>query len=418
MQMDPVDTLDLLRVSLLSLEGVELRWQQQPSAGGNYCRTSAVAAELRAYAGFDTPEDVQVSSLWCSQLLGHGGLATVESLPRNCVRAGTSEPLPLSSTVGGICWKEHGTAAPHAVVDLNGGRRSKSSDISEQRTTDVRVCVVGSRARRIDERPEGLEDDEFYNFGRGRVYCQAVATIRWDEPKSDDVCLPLTQAKNIKHVSNGDGYCIELSTGASLRVRIDKASVPRRELDKRKTDQYHYIDSKYRSSADGAPSVDDGGTIERSKECHIHRPPLKTRLGQLLSGSSAKRVPTTNETESHARQKRAGPPVQEVQFSPEEFGLSHLSQRRPSEDYSLDVVDERDDAPSSPPSTRKDSNGGTLDDRLGSARAGFLCGASLGWDMADAIQILGAAGHHCDEDHVGLYVASTEDSMGTSIGTR
>lgn len=422
--MDPIDTVDLVRVSLLSLEGVELRWQQQPSTGDN-CRTRtiAVASELRAYAGFDAPDDVQISSLWCCQLLGNGGLTALESLPRNCVRAVTSDPLPLSSSVGGISWEEHGTTAPHAVVDLNCRRRSNISDISEERATDIRVCVVGSRARGIDESSlEGHEGDEFYaNSGRGRVYCQAVATMRWDAPtknSSDGICLPLTQAKNVELDSNGDGYCIELSTGASLRVRIEKTSMPRRELDKQKTDQYHYIDGKYRSSADGAPSVVDGGTIatERSKENHLLRPSLKTRLSQLLSGSSAKRVPTSNETKSRTRQNRAGPPVEEVRFSPEEFESSHLSQR-PAEDYS-DIIDERDDAPSSSPSTHKEMKNDTPTNRLGSARARFLCGASLGWNMADAIQIIGAAGHHCDEDHVGLYVASTEDSMGTSIGTR
>ena len=414
--MDHIDTVDLLRVSLLSLDGVELRWQQQPSTGGG-----TTAAELRAYAGFDAPEDVQVSSLRCCHLLGHGGVTAVESLPRNCVRVVPSEslPTPLSSTVGGISWEEPGTTAPHAVVDLNGGRRVNSSDILEERTVAIRVCVVGSQAGGIDESwpDSGQDDNEFYNLDRGRLYCQAVATMRLGEATnnpSDVLCLPLTPAKDIKldPGSNGDGYCIEISTGASLRVRIEKASVPLRDLAKQKTDQYHYIDGKYRSSADGAPSVVDGGTIAtvRSKGDHVHRPSLKMRLSHFLYSSSSNKVPTSNEAESHTQQKRAGPPLQEVRFSPEEFESSHLGQR-PAEE------EERDDAPSSSPSIRKDSEDGTLAGRLESARARFLCGASLGWDVADAIRIIGAAGHHCDEDHVGLYVVST-DSMATSIGTR
>ena len=42
----------------------------------------------------------------------------------------------------------------------------------------------------------------------------------------------------------------------------------------------------------------------------------------------------------------------------------------------------------------------------------FLCGASLG----DALKMAAAAGHHCDEDHVGLYVVDSE-SMCSSIAT-
>ena len=42
----------------------------------------------------------------------------------------------------------------------------------------------------------------------------------------------------------------------------------------------------------------------------------------------------------------------------------------------------------------------------------FLCGSSL----VEALRMAGAAGHHCDEDHVGLYVANTE-SEGSSIAT-
>ena len=49
----------------------------------------------------------------------------------------------------------------------------------------------------------------------------------------------------------------------------------------------------------------------------------------------------------------------------------------------------------------------------------FLCGAgaSLSINFKDALKMAAAAGHHCDEDHVGLYVADSDDSMGSSIAT-
>ena len=42
----------------------------------------------------------------------------------------------------------------------------------------------------------------------------------------------------------------------------------------------------------------------------------------------------------------------------------------------------------------------------------FFCGATLG----DALRTVADAGHHCDEDHVGLYVLDT-DSLDSSIAT-
>lgn len=48
----------------------------------------------------------------------------------------------------------------------------------------------------------------------------------------------------------------------------------------------------------------------------------------------------------------------------------------------------------------------------------FLCGATIPIiSLKDALKMAANAGHHCDEDHVGLYVVDSDDSFGTSIAT-
>ena len=44
----------------------------------------------------------------------------------------------------------------------------------------------------------------------------------------------------------------------------------------------------------------------------------------------------------------------------------------------------------------------------------FLCGAS---SIGDTLRMIANAGHHCDEDHVGLYVADSNSRAGSSITT-
>ena len=66
------------------------------------------------------------------------------------------------------------------------------------------------------------------------------------------------------------------------------------------------------------------------------------------------------------------------------------------------------------PLSKKESNNISMSQKLSER---FLCGASFG-DLGDALKMAAAAGHHCDEDHVGLYVADTEDEEdGSSIAT-
>ena len=49
----------------------------------------------------------------------------------------------------------------------------------------------------------------------------------------------------------------------------------------------------------------------------------------------------------------------------------------------------------------------------------FLCGATIPiTSLKEALKMAANAGHHCDEDHVGLYVVDSDDSLGTSIATR
>jgi len=48
----------------------------------------------------------------------------------------------------------------------------------------------------------------------------------------------------------------------------------------------------------------------------------------------------------------------------------------------------------------------------------FLCGATIPISsLKEALKMAANAGHHCDEDHVGLYVVDSDDSLGTSIAT-
>ena len=48
----------------------------------------------------------------------------------------------------------------------------------------------------------------------------------------------------------------------------------------------------------------------------------------------------------------------------------------------------------------------------------FLCGATIPISsLKEALKMAANAGHHCDEDHVGLHVVDSDGSLGTSIAT-
>ena len=72
---------------------------------------------------------------------------------------------------------------------------------------------------------------------------------------------------------------------------------------------------------------------------------------------------------------------------------------------SSSVSDDYNEGGEDGPQSSKKSLSQTISER-------FLCGASLG----DALKMAAAAGHHCDEDHVRLYVVNS-DSMCSSIAT-
>ena len=128
-------------------------------------------------------------------------------------------------------------------------------------------------------------------------------------------------------------------------------------------------------------------------------------VGKVIEAIIEHRCPSSSNTSSPEQQQGRDMPS----FSSSVHIKKPTASSKPTKQQSQSAVAAAD---ASIPITKAPSNNTPPQLKL---HERFLCGTSFITDFGNALQILAAAGHHCDEDHVGLYVVnSDEDSNGYS----
>ena len=200
---------------------------------------------------------------------------------------------------------------------------------------------------------------------------------------------------------------LQLSNNAILSVRVERRSISNHQL--RQREQYHYIESKWRRDCSAPDSIIHHDSYNNNKVKNDKE--LGNNNGGLLSlfrrATSTLTTPRNEKKERMNQHSMVGKVITvEIES---ESGMestlnryqinNELSSKKISSQKKTSAIDEQD-IPSQ-----------TLSER-------FLCGATIPIiSLKDALKMAANAGHHCDEDHVGLYVVDSDDSLGTSIAT-
>jgi len=229
------------------------------------------------------------------------------------------------------------------------------------------------------------------------------ATRRQDK---EVVSLPIKRRAppSSNNINTQSKNTLQLSNDATLFIRVERRSISNHQL--RQREQYHYNESKWRRDCSAPDSIIHNDSYDNKKKANDKE--LGNSNGGLLS-LFRRATSTLTANEKKERQNMIGKVIT-IEIEPESGMESTFnryqnnnelsSKRRPSH-KKTSAVDELDIPPSQ-----------TLSER-------FLCGATIpiSISLKDALKMAANAGHHCDEDHVGLYVVDSDDSLGTSIAT-
>mmetsp|Transcript_28011 Transcript_28011/g.67498 ORF Transcript_28011/g.67498 Transcript_28011/m.67498 type:complete len:525 (-) Transcript_28011:523-2097(-) len=287
-------------------------------------------------------------------------------------------------------------------------------------------------------------DHSSYGLGGGRV-----------------VTLPIIRTM----ASSPDGN--SLSQNATLSVQVERVSLPNQHSDQEVRQQRHYIDERWRlNGPEQAGSIiyhnDSTVALEGEAQCSTGLTRLFRRAASTLTltNSAANPPASAAATQTQTCGRHSDPMVGKI-IQPIDFERPSDTARQMlfsvDEKSAYDLIpnhkisrnnacernrrrgsDARDDddrlregqGVASERRTRNNNSneGRTIKSstkqqwpskappsRISSLRIGerFLCGAN---NFGEALKMAAAAGHHCDEDHVGLYVCDTEEEE-SSIAT-
>ncbi|KAL9183253.1 hypothetical protein ACHAXT_005040 [Thalassiosira profunda] len=452
----------LLRVSLLSLEG-----RRRPRGGGGEGATLQNGRVcVVAWGGFRTtfpPDAVQVSSSQYRALFeGEGGMLAVESEGEEvqCGGGGScneEEGFTLRWRTGPIASGGNGIgnkkgpgerripaeqvegAAHHLEIELPPAPPPEDRPENGSQPPDVieiHLCVVCTRcAHESDSEEQACNEDDLDEnddnslgadvAGESQRACCGIAHLRLNEDatispeyerpggKVETLPVRLKRPRNSSDIfrhSGSMGDDVAFAENATLSIRVEIACQP--------VGQHIPIEPRYyvKSEWGGAKSAPASVVYQGSRNDEGNDSTRAVNgLGQMLRRAASTlslmaslNNPAQRLLENEKRDDVVGRIV-EVVVSPEEENNTARSKAlqsgAPDNTRRLD---------------RKDTSG-TAKSRASNAMSlatfseRFLCGASLG-GVGDALRMAAAAGHHCDEDHVGLYVVDS-DEAGSSIAT-
>ena len=467
--------VDLLRVSILSLKGVQCSSSSSSSSSSCSSRRSNTKRKkkvhhekqiISACVGFRSsslpPESLVVPSSQYSTVFlhaddgwGEGPILSVYSedvaLPtcredRNDNRSETIELLwngcfdkdetKASSSMGTNDLSRFSndikSSTPHLEVEL------PSSMQNVEQSTDAlefHVCVLCTSYGGDDD-TDSVDDTYCSNTKNIQPQiCHGVAHLRLPLSKvnnsGDESTEPSVSIQQGGEVFNlpirrkGESSPsssindIQLAQNATLSIRVERTCVPVQQHCRQKAEQYHYIESEWRREPGSAlldsiiHNADDNdvndnysdrglswwyrratSTLTMAKSTVVKQPPQKNEpRGDKMLG---KVIQFTSDDVENERSV-----LNRYQNNNEMLKQTPSQLRAQSSSVSDDYNEGGEDGPQS----SKKSLSQTISER-------FLCGASF----SDALKMAAAAGHHCDEDHVGLYVVNSE-SMCSSIAT-
>ena len=304
---------------------------------------------------------------------------------------------------------------PHLEAEL------RSSMQNVEQSTDVlefHVCVLCTSYG--GDNDTDSVDDTYCSTTKNiqPQICHGVAHLRLPLSKVNNsgdegevFNLPIRRKRESSSPSIHD---IWLAQNATDSIRVERTCVPVQQHCRQKAEQYHYIESEWRREPGSAlldsiiHNADDNysdrglswwyrratSTLTMAKSTVVKQPTQKNEpRGDKMLG---KVIQFTSDDVENERSV-----LNRYQNNYEMLKQTPSQLRAQSSSVSDDYNEGGEDGPQS----SKKSLSQTISER-------FLCGASLG----DALKMAAAAGHHCDEDHVGLYVVNSE-SMCSSIAT-
>ena len=439
--------VDLLRVSILSLKGVQCSSSSSCSSRrSNTKRKKKVHHEkqiISACVGFQSsslpPESLVVPSSQYSTVFlhaddgwGEGGnnilSVNSEDVALPTCREDRNETSEIELHWSGCVVNIDKTNAnsmgtndniklslPHLEAEL------PSSMQNVEQSTDVlefHVCVLCTSYG--GDNDTDSVDDTYCSTTKNiqPQICHGVAHLRLPLSKVNNsggegevFNLPIRRKGESSSPSIND---IQLAQSATLSIRVERTCVPVQQHCRQKAEQYHYIESEWRREPGSAlldsiiHNADDNysdrglswwyrratSTLTMAKSTVVKQPTQKNEpRGDKMLG---KVIQFTSDDVENERSV-----LNRYQNNYEMLKQTPSQLRAQSSSVSDDYNEGGEDGPQS----SKKSLSQTISER-------FLCGASLG----DALKMAAAAGHHCDEDHVGLYVVNSE-SMCSSIAT-
>ena len=343
---------------------------------------------------------------------------TIELRWNGCFDKDEAKASSMGANNSSRFYNDIGTSIPHLEVEL------PSSMQNFEQSTDAlefHVCILCTSYDDIDS----VNEYKYCSAQDAQPQkCYGVAHLRLplsnfhnsgDEStqRGRDFNLPIRRKRESSPASPIND--IQLAQNATLSVRVHRICVPVQQHYRQKAEQYHYIEyieSEWRREPGSAlldsiiHDADNKAVNDNCSDRGLSWWYRRATSTLTMAKSTVVKQPTQKIDEQKV-DKMLG---KVIQFASDdvENELSVLN-RYQNNNEMLKQTPSQLRAQSS--SVSDDYNEGekslsqTISER-------FLCGASFG----DALKMAAAAGHHCDEDHVGLYVVDSE-SMCSSIAT-
>ena len=449
-------SIELLRVSILSLDGV----QYTTSKNG----VSAAAAQqkviISACVGFRsstiTPKCIAVPSsqyttLFDSDSSDHNMLVVYsDELIIPCTDRSMNVKLhwnnkqkpnrgaptdAIEQQIDTIHSQSMGKEmVPHLEIELpsssiqNGKHPTRAVDD----VIELHVCVMCTSDENqvcTDNENDNVDDDsvdyEHYRHDSKAQLCYGVAHLTLPPSEAavgtrtsssssanrrrteEVISLPIKRRTQPSSYTNTQSKnTLQLSSNATLSIQVEKRSISNHQS--RQREQYHYIESKWRRDCSTPDSIILNDSYNNKKKANDKGLSNNDGLLSLFRKATSTLTSPRNEKKERMNQHSMVGKVITVEIESESGMESTLNRYQNNNDLSSKRR----------PSHKETSTVDELDIPSQTLSERFLCGATIPIiSLKDALKMAANAGHHCDEDHVGLYVVDSDDSLGTSIAT-
>lgn len=216
---------------------------------------------------------------------------------------------------------------------------------------------------------------------------------------------------------------VKFTRDAVLFVRVERVCVPNVHHSKKMEQQCHYVECIWENGDSCAPASimhhdDEVKTIKESAYKEDSSSSwLKIQRSLFASTSSNKKLPTTGKCHATLLEHTH---LREESTTPINLAAAMAMVGREDHAYhnSSAVAGANRNAQSTTSNINNDQDHYPLKNSLSfkNIREKILCGASLP-DLSETVKLVIEAGQHCDEDHGGLYVMSSNSFGGSSIAT-